>query len=71
MTVGDVAHPRRFIGVSLDQAAAGGTLALQVDAEGNVRYDAIAQHGRRAGTSVHTSHKGEFLLGSFLLSCQW
>lgn len=35
----------------------GGALALQVDAEGNVRYDAIVQQGRREGQRVQSSHK--------------
>ena len=37
-------------------------MALQVDQDGTVRYDAIAQHGRKDGTRVQTSFKGE--LGS-------
>jgi hypothetical protein len=42
------------------QGSKGGTLALQVDAQGNVRYDAIAQYGRKDGQTVHSSAKGEF-----------
>ncbi|KAL7420264.1 mRNA splicing protein [Cryptotrichosporon argae] len=38
-------------------AGAGKTLALQVDADGTVRYDAIAQHGRAAGSRVQSSFK--------------
>ncbi|WRT65819.1 pre-mRNA-processing protein 45 [Kwoniella shivajii] len=37
--------------------AAGTTLALQVDQDGTVRYDAIAQHGRGAGSKVQSSFK--------------
>lgn len=37
---------------------AGTTLALQVDADGTVRYDAIAQHGRALGSKVQSSFKG-------------
>ncbi|ODN88764.1 pre-mRNA-processing protein 45 [Cryptococcus wingfieldii CBS 7118] len=36
---------------------AGSTLALQVDSDGLVRYDAIAQHGRAAGSKVQSSFK--------------
>ena len=39
------------------QTAAGNTLALQVDSEGNVRYDAIAQQGQRAGKIVQSQFK--------------
>ncbi|GAA5827778.1 hypothetical protein JCM5353_006414 [Sporobolomyces roseus] len=39
------------------KAAAGNTLALQVDADGKVRYDAIAQQGHRKGVSVQSSFK--------------
>ncbi|KAJ9125537.1 mRNA splicing protein [Naganishia vaughanmartiniae] len=39
------------------QASSGNTLALQVDAEGNVRYDAIAQYGTREGQTVHSSFR--------------
>ena len=46
--------------VLIDQpAGAGTTLALQVDADGDVRYDAIAQHGRAAGSKVQSSFKGK------------
>jgi SNW domain-containing protein 1 len=40
-------------------AGAGSTLALQVDADGTVRYDAIAQYGRAHGSKVQSSFKGE------------
>ncbi|KIJ69183.1 hypothetical protein HYDPIDRAFT_179060 [Hydnomerulius pinastri MD-312] len=36
---------------------AGNTLALQVDSEGNVRYDAIAQQGQRNGKFVQSQFK--------------
>jgi len=39
------------------QAPSGGTLALQVDSEGNVRYDAIAQQGHRDGRTVQSQFK--------------
>ncbi|GAA5915711.1 mRNA splicing protein PRP45 [Sporobolomyces salmoneus] len=39
------------------KAASGNTLALQVDSEGKVRYDAIAQQGHRKGVSVQSSFK--------------
>lgn len=39
------------------KASSGNTLALQVDSEGNVRYDAIAQQGRREGTHVQSQFK--------------
>ena len=39
------------------KTAAGNTLALQVDAEGNVRYDAIALQGQRAGKLVQSQFK--------------
>lgn len=35
----------------------GGALTLQVDAEGNVRYDAIVQQGRSDGQAVQTQYK--------------
>ncbi len=37
---------------------AGTTLALQVDSDGLVRYDAIAQQGRALGSRVQSSFKG-------------
>lgn len=43
--------------LSRSQASSGNTLALQVDAEGNVRYDAIAQQGQRAGKIVQSQFK--------------
>nr|ODN85537.1 pre-mRNA-processing protein 45 [Cryptococcus depauperatus CBS 7841] len=39
------------------KTGAGSTLALQVDQDGLVRYDAIAQHGRSSGTRVQSSFK--------------
>ena len=39
------------------KTAAGNTLALQVDAEGNVRYDAIALQGQRSGKIVQSQFK--------------
>ncbi|KAH9945852.1 pre-mRNA-processing protein 45 [Epithele typhae] len=39
------------------KTAAGNTLALQVDAEGNVRYDAIALQGQRSGKLVQSQFK--------------
>lgn len=39
------------------QASSGNTLALQVDAEGNVRYDVIAQQGQRPGKIVQSQFK--------------
>ncbi|GAA5892962.1 hypothetical protein JCM5296_003393 [Sporobolomyces johnsonii] len=39
------------------KTTAGNTLALQVDADGNVRYDAIAQQGHRQGVHVQSSFK--------------
>ena len=39
------------------QASAGNTLALQVDAEGNVRYDAIAHQGQRSGKFIQSQFK--------------
>jgi len=39
------------------QASSGNTLALQVDSEGNVRYDAIAQQGQRSGKIVQSQFK--------------
>ncbi|KAL1411826.1 mRNA splicing protein [Vanrija albida] len=39
------------------KAAPGTTVALQVDADGKVRYDAIAQQGRAAGSKVQSSFK--------------
>ncbi|CDO73574.1 hypothetical protein BN946_scf185014.g44 [Trametes cinnabarina] len=39
------------------KTAAGNTLALQVDAEGNVRYDAIALQGQRPGKIVQSQFK--------------
>ncbi|GAA6019304.1 hypothetical protein JCM10207_001254 [Rhodosporidiobolus poonsookiae] len=39
------------------KTASGNTLALQVDADGNVNYGAIATQGHRSGTSVQSSFK--------------
>lgn len=39
------------------QVSAGNTLALQVDSEGQVRYDVIATRGHREGTSVQATFK--------------
>ncbi|KIP12316.1 hypothetical protein PHLGIDRAFT_124211 [Phlebiopsis gigantea 11061_1 CR5-6] len=39
------------------KASSGNTLALQVDSEGNVRYDAIAMQGQRAGKIVQSQFK--------------
>ncbi|EIW84869.1 hypothetical protein CONPUDRAFT_162190 [Coniophora puteana RWD-64-598 SS2] len=39
------------------KTAAGNTLALQVDSEGNVRYDAIAHQGQREGKVVQSQFK--------------
>ncbi|KAI0928946.1 mRNA splicing protein, variant 3 [Taiwanofungus camphoratus] len=39
------------------KASSGNTLALQVDSEGNVRYDVIAQQGQRAGKTVQSQFK--------------
>ncbi|KAJ8592502.1 pre-mRNA-processing protein 45 [Rhizopogon salebrosus TDB-379] len=39
------------------KTAAGNTLALQVDSEGNVRYDAIAHQGQRSGKFIQSQFK--------------
>ncbi|GAA6038074.1 hypothetical protein JCM8097_007533 [Rhodosporidiobolus ruineniae] len=39
------------------KTAAGNTLALQVDSDGNVNYGAIAQQGQRSGVHVQSSFK--------------
>ncbi|GJJ12538.1 hypothetical protein Clacol_006781 [Clathrus columnatus] len=39
------------------KASSGNTLALQVDSEGNVRYDAIAHQGHREGRIVQSQFK--------------
>ncbi|KAH9997579.1 SKIP/SNW domain-containing protein [Russula vinacea] len=39
------------------KASSGNTLALQVDSEGNVRYDAIAHEGQRHGKLVQSQFK--------------
>ncbi|KAF8637416.1 hypothetical protein AX17_002911 [Amanita inopinata Kibby_2008] len=39
------------------KASSGNTLALQVDSEGNVRYDVIAHQGQRAGKIVQSQFK--------------
>jgi SNW domain-containing protein 1 len=38
-------------------ASSGNTLALQVDSEGNVRYDAIAHQGQREGKIIQSQFK--------------
>ncbi|KAK4051673.1 mRNA splicing protein [Microbotryomycetes sp. JL221] len=40
-----------------NKSSNGNTLALQVDADGNVRYDAIAQQGHRDGRVVQSAFK--------------
>ncbi|KDR81752.1 hypothetical protein GALMADRAFT_239938 [Galerina marginata CBS 339.88] len=45
------------LGMGKKQASSGNTLALQVDSEGNVRYDAIAQQGQREGKTVQSQFK--------------
>ncbi|KAG2755828.1 hypothetical protein P692DRAFT_20843926 [Suillus brevipes Sb2] len=39
------------------KTAAGNTLALQVDSEGNVRYDVIAHQGQRSGKYIQSQFK--------------
>jgi SNW domain-containing protein 1 len=39
------------------EASSGNTLALQVDSEGNVRYDAIAHQGHREGRVIQSQFK--------------
>ena len=39
------------------KVASGNTLALQVDSEGNVRYDAIALQGQREGKTIQSQFK--------------
>ncbi|KAH7911398.1 SNW1 protein [Hygrophoropsis aurantiaca] len=45
------------LGMGKKKTAAGNTLALQVDSEGNVRYDAIAHQGQRAGKVIQSQFK--------------
>ncbi|KAJ2934932.1 hypothetical protein H1R20_g2153, partial [Candolleomyces eurysporus] len=45
------------LGLGKKKTAAGNTLALQVDSEGNVRYDAIAHQGQRDGKLVQSQFK--------------
>ncbi|KAH7923548.1 hypothetical protein BV22DRAFT_1106026 [Leucogyrophana mollusca] len=45
------------LGMGKKKTAAGNTLALQVDSEGNVRYDAIAHQGQRAGKIIQSQFK--------------
>lgn len=45
------------LGLGKKKTAAGNTLALQVDSEGNVRYDAIAHQGQRDGKFVQSQFK--------------
>jgi SNW domain-containing protein 1 len=42
---------------TLFQASSGNTLALQVDSEGNIRYDAIAHQGQAPGKIVQSQFK--------------
>ena len=47
-----------FTSINTDpQASSGNTLALQVDSEGNVRYDAIAHQGHREGRIIQSQFK--------------
>lgn len=50
------AYPSRS-SLRIGQTSSGNTLALQVDAEGKVRYDAIAQQGHRDGRFVQSQFK--------------
>ncbi|CAA7271572.1 unnamed protein product [Cyclocybe aegerita] len=45
------------LGMGKKKASSGNTLALQVDSEGNVRYDAIAHQGQREGRVVQSQFK--------------
>ncbi|KAF9454630.1 pre-mRNA-processing protein 45 [Macrolepiota fuliginosa MF-IS2] len=45
------------LGMGKKKASSGNTLALQVDSEGNVRYDAIAHQGQRTGKVVQSQFK--------------
>ncbi|EDR14894.1 uncharacterized protein LACBIDRAFT_229229, partial [Laccaria bicolor S238N-H82] len=45
------------LGMGKKKASSGNTLALQVDSEGNVRYDAIAHQGQRPGKIVQSQFK--------------
>ncbi|KAF9527015.1 SKIP/SNW domain-containing protein [Crepidotus variabilis] len=45
------------LGMGKKKASSGNTLALQVDSEGNVRYDAIAHQGQRHGKLVQSQFK--------------
>ncbi|KAF9482798.1 pre-mRNA-processing protein 45 [Pholiota conissans] len=45
------------VGMGKKKASSGNTLALQVDSEGNVRYDAIAQQGQREGKIIQSQFK--------------
>ncbi|KAF8911069.1 pre-mRNA-processing protein 45 [Gymnopilus junonius] len=45
------------LGMGKKKASSGNTLALQVDSEGNVRYDAIAHQGQREGKIVQSQFK--------------
>ncbi|EKM82557.1 hypothetical protein AGABI1DRAFT_111162 [Agaricus bisporus var. burnettii JB137-S8] len=45
------------LGMGKNKASSGNTLALQVDSEGNVRYDAIAEQGHSLGTRVQSQFK--------------
>ncbi|KAF8163446.1 pre-mRNA-processing protein 45 [Crassisporium funariophilum] len=45
------------LGMGTKKASSGNTLALQVDSEGNVRYDAIAHQGQRPDKNVQSQFK--------------
>ncbi|KAF5331184.1 hypothetical protein D9619_005502 [Psilocybe cf. subviscida] len=45
------------LGMGKKKASSGNTLALQVDSEGNVRYDAIARQGQREGKVIQSQFK--------------
>jgi SNW domain-containing protein 1 len=49
--------PRDNVIHVLCQASSGNTLALQVDSEGNVRYDAIAHQGQRPDKHIQSQFK--------------
>ncbi|KAF9013960.1 pre-mRNA-processing protein 45 [Cyathus striatus] len=51
-------HIAQFpLGMGKKKASSGNTLALQVDSEGNVRYDAIAHQGQRSGKVIQSQFK--------------
>ncbi|THH16156.1 hypothetical protein EW146_g4441 [Bondarzewia mesenterica] len=45
------------------KASSGNTLALQVDSDGNVRYDALAHQGQRSGKTIQSQFKDLVPLG--------